>query len=135
MGMSKHPTKIIKIYIQGQPYLCRAGVVPHLDMALLIGCDCPILSQLVEDQGNYTKPPEQIMSTTSAQAEEVKAPPLPMSPGEMARLTAADPILMHARAAASQAHPSSQAGPYFTWKHLLLYNMMSKRPSWSFHNH
>lgn len=116
-----YPTKIIKIHIKGHPYWCRAGVVPHLDTALVIGQDCPIWSQLVEEQRSYAKPPVQPTPTTRAQAEKIKASPLPVGPGEIAHPTAEDPTLTHARAAAAHERPPSQTGPYFTWKHSLLY--------------
>lgn len=46
-----YPTKVIKLSIDGHCYWCRVGIVPNLDIPLLIRRDYPILTQTVEKKG------------------------------------------------------------------------------------
>lgn len=82
-----YPRKIIRITIEGHKYWCRTGVVPNLDTPLLIGRDCPILTRLVERQGQAT-PTEGSTPTLEGQDVGTQDPPSsdPKSPNSQHRI-------------------------------------------------
>lgn len=40
--------KEVTLEVEGQMFICRVGIVPRLDCAVLIGEDCPLLAQLLK---------------------------------------------------------------------------------------
>lgn len=38
----------VTLEVEGQTFICRVGIVPRLDCAVLIGRDCPLLAQLLK---------------------------------------------------------------------------------------
>lgn len=47
--MKKDKTKLVSLDIEGVGFMCRAGIVPHLDYPVLIGRDCSLSTLLLKE--------------------------------------------------------------------------------------
>lgn len=79
----EHRTKIVSIKIGVQMFTCWLGVIQRLDCGVLIGCDCPILAQLLEKA-----PTPQPGKTSGLQGNPLddQGAELPLQSADIARL-------------------------------------------------
>lgn len=90
--VKEYRTKWEELTIGNQLYHCKVGVVPHLDCAVLIGRDCPLLPNLLKGRTAIWKDP----LTGGLQADNL-GPGLPVSREDVAYMTEADPSLRSSR--------------------------------------
>lgn len=118
--LCSYPTKILSLTIQGWCFYCSAGIAPQLGTPVLIRRDCPILMLLMTPQ-LCPENGEAILPILNGN-EKREAPPMPVDPGELVKLTQQDPTLDHTYLLAKEPPSSSYTWPYFSRHNSLLYH-------------